>query len=411
MIREAITRIIGDLNEKYLKKITPLVDTINKIEERYQQEITTDEQIKDKTNEFKKRLQNNETVDQLLPEAFALVKNACRRLNNREFELTKLYEKGSTDGKNKYTWKMIPFDVQILGGIILHQGKITEMKTGEGKTLVCTMPLFLNALSGEGVFLVTVNEYLAQRDAEWMGILYNFLGLSVGVILNSQNRDEKINAYKCDITYGTNNEFGFDYLRDNMSQNPDNIVQRNLNYAIIDEVDSILIDEARTPLIISSPAEESTEKYQRYAKLVTKLEPDVHYEIDEKQKTAVLTEDGIAKMEELMGVENIYTDTGFAEVHHLEQALKAQAIFKRDVDYVVKEGEIIIVDEFTGRLMPGRRYSDGLHQSIEAKENVEVRRESRTLATVTFQNYFRIFKKLGGMTGTAKTEEEEFYQI
>jgi preprotein translocase subunit SecA len=416
MIRRALEKIMGDPNEKALKKIRPLVAKINQIEEGYQQSITTDEQIKEKTAEFKQRIADGETLDAILPEAFALVKNACRRLYGREFELKRVFseeldENGNPAPANKQPWKMIPYDVQLIGGIILHQGKISEMKTGEGKTLVSTLPLYLNALTGEGVFLVTVNEYLAQRDAEWMGVLYNFLGLSVGVILNGQTRPAKKEAYACDITYGTNNEFGFDYLRDNMATSPESIVQRKLKFAIVDEVDSILIDEARTPLIISSQGDESTDKYNKHSLHVRNLEEGTDYEIDEKQRAATLTEAGIAKMEKLLGLENIYTDAGFEEVHHLEQALKARSIFKKDVDYVVKDGEIIIVDEFTGRLMPGRRYSDGLHQAIEAKEGVEIRRESKTLATVTFQNYFRLFEKLGGMTGTAKTEEEEFLQI
>ncbi|MCC6643404.1 preprotein translocase subunit SecA [Candidatus Peregrinibacteria bacterium] len=413
MVRKLIEKLLGDPNEKALKKLRPLVTKINQIEEEYQKTLTSDEDFPKKTQEFKDRLAAGETLDNLLPEAFALVKSACRRLYGREFIIDKLYGEEETEGAdaNKYTWKMIPFDVQLIGGMILHQGKISEMKTGEGKTLVSTLPLYLNALAGKGVFLVTVNEYLAQRDAGWMGILYKFLGLSVAVNLHAMSQSAKKAAYQSDIIYGTNSEFGFDYLRDNMATNIDNIVQRELNYAIIDEVDSILIDEARTPLIISAPAAESTDKYMRYAGYVRQLTEKEDFEIDEKQRSAVLTEAGIQKMEKIMGVDNIYTDAGFDEVHHIEQALKANYIFKNEVDYVVKEGEIIIVDEFTGRLMPGRRYSDGLHQSIEAKERVEVKRESRTLATVTLQNYFRLFKKLGGMTGTAKTEEEEFYQI
>ncbi len=415
MIKKAIDAVIGDPNKKHIRKIQPLLEKINQIEEEYQKSITTDEGIKAKTAEFKERLQKDETLEDLLPEAFALVKNACRRLNGREFELTKLFDisKGEegVEGPTKYTWNMIPFDVQIIGGIILHQGKIAEMKTGEGKTLVCTFPLYLNALTGNSVNLVTVNEYLAERDAEWMGILYNFLGLTVGVNLSSLDREGKKAAYACDIIYGTNSEFGFDYLRDNMATNPENIVQGELSYSIVDEVDSILIDEARTPLIISAAAESSTEKYQKYASYIKDLEQDVHYEIDEKQKTATLTEKGIAKMEEILGVDNIYTDAGFGEVHQIEQALKANTVFQRDTDYVVKDGEVIIVDEFTGRMMAGRRFSDGLHQALEAKEGVEVRRESRTLATITLQNFFRLFTKLAGMTGTAKTEEEEFQKI
>lgn len=413
MVRKLIEKIIGDPNEKSLKKIRPLVGKINKIEEEYQQTLTSDEDYPKKTAEFKARIAAGESLDDLLPEAFALAKNACRRLFGREFTIDKLYGEEATEAEeaNKYTWKMIPFDVQLIGGIILHQGKISEMKTGEGKTLVSTLPLYLNALAGKGVFLVTVNEYLAQRDASWMGILFKFLGLTVGVNLNAMSQAVKKQVYQSDIIYGTNSEFGFDYLRDNMATNTDNIVQRGLNFAIIDEVDSILIDEARTPLIISAAADESTDKYQRYSGYVRQLTAGEDFEIDEKQRATVLTEAGIQKMEKIIGVENIYTDAGFEEVHHIEQALKANYIFKNEVDYVVKDGEIIIVDEFTGRLMPGRRYSDGLHQAIEAKERVEVKRESRTLATVTLQNYFRLFNKLAGMTGTAKTEEEEFYQI
>ncbi len=400
MIHKIINKILGDPNEKELKKIWPLVEKINRIELDYQQSMNEEDIVK-KTEEFKKRLQDGEDIETLLPEAFALVKFASRKLVGKKWEVR----------GNEINWDIIPFDVQILGGIVLHQGKIAEMRTGEGKTFVCTFPVYLNALTGKGVHVVTVNDYLAQRDAEWMGGLYRALGMSVGVIIHDQPRGEKKAAYQADITYGTNNEYGFDYLRDNMSQNVENIVQRDLHYAIVDEVDSILIDEARTPLIISSPGEESTTKYVRYSQLVKQLEENKDYEIDEKLKAATLTEAGIAKMEQLMGVDNIYTDAGFMEVHHLEQALKAQTVYKNDIDYVVKDGEIIIVDEFTGRLMAGRRYSDGLHQAIEAKEGVEVKRESKTFATITFQNYFRLFKKLAGMTGTAQTEAEEFLQI
>jgi len=400
MIHKIINRILGDQNEKELKKLWPMVEKINKIEEEYQQTLTEADILK-KTEEFKERIQKGEHLDALLPEAFALVKFACRKLVGKKWLVR----------GNEITWEIIPFDVQLIGGIVLHQGKISEMRTGEGKTFVCTMPVYLNALVGKGVHLVTVNDYLAHRDAEWMGGLYRALGLTVGVIVHDQPRDEKKAAYEADITYGTNNEYGFDYLRDNMSQNMENIVQRGLHYAIVDEVDSILIDEARTPLIISSPAEESTSKYLRYSQLVKQLEETKDFVVDEKLKTATLTEEGIAKMEGLMGVENIYTDAGFLEVHHLEQALKAQTVYKNDIDYVIKDGEILIVDEFTGRLMPGRRYSDGLHQAIEAKEGVEIKRETRTFATITFQNYFRLFKKLAGMAGTAKTEAEEFLQI
>jgi len=401
MLQGIINRIIGDQNKKAIKKIDPLIIKINEIEKKYSETLKTDEDFPKKTEEFKERIKNGEKLDDLLPEAFALVKTACRRLMGRSWIVR----------GNEKKWDMIPFDVQLVGGVVLHQGKISEMKTGEGKTLVCTMPVYLNALTGKSVYVVTVNDYLANRDAEWMGGLYKFLGLTYGVITHGQTFDDKKAAYNCDITYGTNNEFGFDYLRDNMAESLEHIVQRELNYAIVDEVDSILIDEARTPLIISAPAEESTLKYKKYSQLVTYLTENTDYNIDEKQRSATLTEDGIKKMEKLMGVENIFTEAGFLEVHHIEQALKAKAIFKKDIDYVEKDGEILIVDEFTGRLMPGRRYSEGLHQAIEAKEGVDIKRESRTLATVTFQNYFRLFKKLAGMTGTAATEAEEFLKI
>jgi len=401
MIHKIINFILGDRNAKEIKKLWPIVHKINKIEEDYQKNLKP-EDIPRKTEEFKARLATGkETLDDLLPEAFALVKYACRVNLNKKWVVR----------GHEIIWDMVPFDVQIIGGIVLHQGKIAEMKTGEGKTLVCVMPAYLNALTGKPVFIVTVNEYLARRDSEWMGGIYNALGLTVGVTVHGQNEEEKKYAYSCNVVYGTNNEFGFDYLRDNMATSINNVVQRDLYYAIIDEVDSILIDEARTPLIISAPAEESTEKYIKYSRLISQLKENEDYVIDEKMKTAILTEQGIARMENLLGVENIYTDMGFAEVHHIENALKAYACYKRDVDYVVKDGEIVIVDEFTGRMMPGRRYSEGLHQAIEAKENVEVKRESKTLATISFQNYFRLFKKLAGMTGTAATEAEEFLQI
>lgn len=400
MLTKILNKIFGDPNEKELKRFWPMVAKINEIEKKYQ-ETLKDEYFPAKTEEFKKRIADGESLDDLLPEAFALVKNACRRLVGKKWPIR----------NHEITWDMIPYDVQLLGGTVLHRGKIGEMKTGEGKTLVCTLPIYLNALAGKGVFLVTVNDYLAQRDAEWMGGLYKFLGMTVGIIIHGQSHEQKREAYNCDITYGTNNEFGFDYLRDNMATDANQMVQRSLHYAIVDEVDSILIDEARTPLIISAPAEESTEKYSKYARLVPQLAEKDDYVVDEKLRTATLTEAGIAKMEKFLGMDNIYSEGGFEEVHHLEQALKAHAIFKNDIDYVVKDGEVIIVDEFTGRLMPGRRYSDGLHQAIEAKEKVEVQRESRTLATVSFQNYFRLFAKLAGMTGTALTEAEEFSKI
>lgn len=303
------------------------------------------------------------------------------------------------------------FDEQVMGGIALHEGKISEMKTGEGKTLAATMPVYLNALEGKGVHVVTVNDYLARRDADWMGAIYRFLGMSVGCILHGQTFEERKKAYACDITYGTNNEYGFDYLRDNMVLRAEDMVQRDLHYAIIDEVDSILIDEARTPLIISGSGEESTELYSKFASIVPRLKHDEDFTIDEKAKTVAITENGVEKVEKILGVENLYDPENIGLTHHLNQALRAQFIMKRDVDYVVKDGEVIIVDEFTGRLMPGRRYSNGLHQAIEAKENVKVAAENRTLASITFQNYFRMYKKLAGMTGTAKTEAEEFLKI
>lgn len=399
MILKLIEKIIGDPKQKELKKIAKIVEEVNKIEATFTD--LTDEDFPKKTDEFKNRIADGETLDKILPEAFALVKAACKKIIGKKWLIR----------GHEYTWDMVPFDVQLIGGVALHQHKIAEMKTGEGKTLVSTLPTYLNALTGEGVHIVTVNEYLAQRDSEWMGGLFRFLGMSVGINLHEHNFNEKKTAYACDITYGTNNEFGFDYLRDNMAQSLENLVQRKLNYAIIDEVDSILIDEARTPLIISAAAEDSTEKYMLYSRLVDELEENIHYNIDEKQKVATLSEAGIKKMEQLLNVDNIYTDRGFTEVHHIEQALRANAIYKKDVDYVVKDGEVLIVDEFTGRLMPGRRFGQGLHQAIEAREKVEIKRESKTLASITLQNYFRLYKKLGGMTGTASTEEEEFMKI
>ncbi|MBD3328672.1 preprotein translocase subunit SecA [Candidatus Peregrinibacteria bacterium] len=400
MVYKLINKILGDPNERALKKLWPIVEHINKIEQELAQNLTL-EKVPEKTNELKEKLKNGSTLDDILPEAFALVKYTCRALIGHKWDVR----------GNEKEWDMVPYDVQLLGGIVLHQGKIAEMKTGEGKTLVCTMPVFLNALEEKGVHVVTVNDYLATRDAEWMSGLYKALGLTIGIINHGQTPDEKRQAYACDITYGTNNEFGFDYLRDNMAVRKENLVMRDLGYAIVDEVDSILIDEARTPLIISAPAAESTGTYQKYSQLIGSLQEHTDFVIDEKGKTATLTEEGIAKMEQKLGVDNIYTDAGFMEVHHIEQALKAKTVFQKDIDYVVKDGQIVIVDEFTGRLMEGRRYSDGLHQAIEAKENVEIKRESRTLATISFQNYFRIYKKLAGMTGTAMTEAEEFLQI
>ncbi len=399
MLEKLYYTVFGDPNVRTLKRLDPLVKEVRHQVSKL--EPLSDEQLTGKTVEFRERLEKGESLDDILPEAFAAVVETCRRLVGTTYTLA---------GQEK-TWNMVPFDVQIAGGMVLHGGKIAEMKTGEGKTLVCTMPLYLNALAGKGAHLVTVNDYLAKRDAQWMGMIFERLGMTVGTIVHGLSTVQRRAAYACDITYGTNNEFGFDYLRDNMVESLEEMVQRGLHYAIVDEVDSILIDEARTPLIISAPAQESTEKYMRYAQLIPQLDPDADFVVDEKLKSSTLTDAGIARLEKLLGLANIFTQAGFTEVHHIEQALKARTLFLRDRDYIVKEGEVVIVDEFTGRLMPGRRYSDGLHQAIEAKEGVEVQRESRTLATITFQNYFRLFKKLAGMTGTAKTEEEEFYKI
>lgn len=348
----------------------------------------TDEQLQAKTAEFKGRYQKGETLDQLLPEAFAVVREAAKRVLG-----------------------LYPYHVQLMGGIVLHDGNIPEMRTGEGKTLTATMPVYLNALTGEGVHVVTVNEYLATRDSTEMGELYNFLGLTVGLNINSKSSDEKREAYNCDITYSTNNELGFDYLRDNMVVYRHQMVQRPLNYAIVDEVDSILIDEARTPLIISGQAEKSTALYTRADNFVKRLKEEEDYKIDVQSKTISLTEAGIEKAEETFGLDNLYDIENTALTHHLDQALRANYIMLLDIDYVVQDGKVLIVDQFTGRIMDGRRYSDGLHQAIEAKEGVEIEDETKTMATITFQNYFRMYKKLAGMTGTAKTEEEEFREI
>ena len=413
-----IDKIFGDQNEKHLKKLQPLVERINSLEKNF--EKFSDEKLKEKTLEFRERLAKGETLDDLLPEAFALVREAAKR-----------------------TLKQRHFDVQLLGGIVLHQGKVAEMKTGEGKTLAATLPLYLNALEGKGCHLVTVNDYLARRDTVWMGQIYHFLGLSVGCLNHEQSflydpeykkpqeekekmRDElggfyvvedflkpcsRKEAYLADITYGTNNEFGFDYLRDNMVYDLSQQAQRGFNYVIIDEVDSILIDEARTPLIISAPDTESSKWYEEFAKIIPKLDSKTDYRVDEKRKVATLTEEGINKIEKILGMKDIYEEKGVRYLHHLEQALRAEALFRRDRDYIVKNGQVIIIDEFTGRLMPGRRWSGGLHQAIEAKEKVKVQPESLTLASVTFQNYFRLYKKLAGMTGTAATSAEEFDKV
>lgn len=381
-----LLRNLLDTNQREIKRVSLLVDQINSIETDC--ERLTDHELREKTNEFKKKLADGATLNDLLPEAFAVVREAARR-----------------------TLGQRAFDVQLMGGIVLHEGKIAEMKTGEGKTLAATLPVYLNALTGKGVHVVTVNDYLARFHSEWMGQVYRFLGLSVGVILHSLNHSERKAAYGADITYGTNNEFGFDYLRDNMAISPDELVQRELNFAVVDEVDSILIDEARTPLIISGQAQESTDWYNRFARLVTRLRLTEHYAVDEKAHTVAVTEDGVARVEEMLGVTNLYEDDSSELVHYLTQALKAKELMKRERDYVVKDGEVVIVDEFTGRLMFGRRYSDGLHQAIEAKEGVKVAHENQTLASITFQNYFRMYNKLSGMTGTAETEEAEFRKI
>jgi preprotein translocase subunit SecA len=374
-----------DTNAKEIQRLTEKVAQINALEPQIQ--ALTDAQLRAKKDEFKERLAQGQSLDDILPESFAVVREAAKR----------------TLGQRHY-------DVQLMGGIILHEGRIAEMKTGEGKTLVATLPVYLNALEGKGVHVVTVNDYLAKRDAEWMGHIYKFLGLSVGCILHNLDFAQRREAYACDITYGTNNEFGFDYLRDNMVAHISQVVQRDLHYAIVDEVDNILIDEARTPLIISGQAEESTDHYYRFAQLVPKLTRETDYTVDEKTKQAAITEEGVEKLEKWLGV-NMFDDAHFALTHYMQQALRAHSLYQRDRDYVVKDGKVIIVDEFTGRLMEGRRYSDGLHQAIEAKEGVHIERESQTLASITFQNYFRMYRKLAGMTGTAETEEEEFRKI
>ncbi|PIY93095.1 MAG: preprotein translocase subunit SecA, partial [Candidatus Magasanikbacteria bacterium CG_4_10_14_0_8_um_filter_32_14] len=416
-----LEKIFPDGNKKELKKFQALVEGVNILESEY--EKLPDQELKNKTSEFKKRIEKGESLDSLLTEAFAVVRETAKR-----------------------TLGMRHYDVQMIGGASLHKGKIAEMRTGEGKTLTSTLAVYLNALEGKGVHVVTVNDYLAKRDAVWMAKIYDFLGLTVGVIQNqrvsfvydsSVIRPEEISteeieaesfkieneflrpssrqeAYACDVTYGTNNEYGFDYLRDNMVQTIEEMVMRpgnEMHYCIIDEIDSILIDEARTPLIISAPAEEATEQYYHFATWTKQLKENEDYNVDEKIRSATLTDVGITKFEKWLNVENLYVEGGIALVHHIEQALKAEVLFKRDKDYIVDNGEIIIIDEFTGRKMPGRRYSEGLHQAIEAKENVKIQRESRTLATITFQNLFRMYDKLSGMTGTAKTEEEEFFKI
>jgi preprotein translocase subunit SecA len=386
MLGTILKKIVGTKNDRELTRIAPLVDEINNLEPGLRK--LSDGALRAKTVEFRQRLAKGETLDDLLPEAFAVAREGSVRVLG-----------------------MRPFDAQVIGGIALHEGKIAEMKTGEGKTLAAVLPVYLNALSGEGAHVVTVNDYLARRDSEWMGGIYRFLGLSVGVIVHDLDKETRRRAYGADVTYGTNNEFGFDYLRDNMEFSLDDYVQRPFNYAIVDEVDSILIDEARTPLIISGPAEASTRLYTDIDQIIPRLRKDQDFTIDEKSRTAVLTEGGVAHAEKMLKVDNLYDPRYMLLVHHINQALKAHALFKRDVDYIVKDDEVIIVDEFTGRLMPGRRYSDGLHQALEAKEKVRVENENQTLATITFQNFFRMYKKLAGMTGTADTEAPEFKKI
>ncbi|MBX4189987.1 preprotein translocase subunit SecA, partial [Candidatus Parcubacteria bacterium] len=411
-----LSGLFGNANDRYIKSLQPTIDKINSLEKDFGR--LSDSQLKDKTAEFKSRLEKGESLDDLLPEAFASVREASKR-----------------------TLSQRHYDVQLIGGIVLHQGKIAEMRTGEGKTLVATLPTYLNALVGKGVHVVTVNDYLARRDGVWMGQIYNALGLSTGVINHdssfiydashtSKEEDKERDieggfkvvheflrpvtrreSYQADITYGTNNEYGFDYLRDNMAYTPEQMSQRPHAYAIVDEVDSILIDEARTPLIISAPDVDSGKLYETFARIAPKLKEGEDYNVDIKEKVVALTEVGIEKVEQMLGMKNIYDEGGIRHVHHLEQALRAQVIYNKDRDYVVKDGEVIIVDEFTGRLMPGRRWSEGLHQAVEAKEGVRVQKESRTLATITFQNYFRLYSKLAGMTGTGQTSAEEFHKV
>jgi preprotein translocase subunit SecA len=386
MLNAILNKIIGSKNDRELKRLSVLLEEINRLEPALM--AMSDGELAAKTPYFKEKLAGGVDLADILVEAFAVAREAARR-----------------------TLLMRPFDVQVVGGLVLHEGKIAEMKTGEGKTLAATMPLYLNALTGKGAHLVTVNDYLARRDAAWMGPVYRFLGLSVGVIVHGLDDHERRDAYHADITYGTNNEFGFDYLRDNMKFSLEEYVQRDFHYAIVDEVDSILIDEARTPLIISGPSEESTDKYIRVNQVIPRLQNERDYKVEEKSRTVVLTEEGVARVEGTLKVQNLFEPKNMEILHHVNQALRAHTLFKRDVDYVVKDGEVIIVDEFTGRIMPGRRYSDGLHQALEAKEKVKVERENQTLASVTFQNYFRMYGKLAGMTGTADTEAVEFKKI
>jgi preprotein translocase subunit SecA len=379
-------RIFGTKNARVIKSMRPIVDQIGQLEPTMQ--AKSDAELQGMTGEFRRRLQAGASLDDLLPEAFAVCREAGKRVLG-----------------------MRHFDVQLIGGMVLHRGSIAEMKTGEGKTLVATLPVYLNALSGKGVHVITVNDYLARRDSEWMGRIYKFLGMSVGIVVHGLSDAERQQSYRSDIAYGTNSEFGFDYLRDNMKESIERYVQRDLNYAIVDEVDSILIDEARTPLIISGSAEQSADLYQKVDAIIPGLRKDIDYTVDEKAHSAILTDNGIERVEQRLGVGNLYNPANIEWLHHVTQALKAHTLYKRDVNYLIDDGQIIIVDEFTGRKMPGRRWSDGLHQAIEAKEGVEVQEENQTLATISYQNYFRLYKKLGGMTGTADTEAEEFHKI
>ena len=386
MVLGLLKKVFGTRNDREVKRIQVLVDHINLLESSISE--LSDDQLQAKTGEFKDKLKKGMALDDILPEAFAVVRETGIR-----------------------TLKMRHFDAQLIGGVVLHEGKIAEMKTGEGKTLAATLPIYLNSLEGKGSHVVTVNDYLAKRDSDWMGTIYEFLGLTVGRVYHDMPEEERREAYSCDVTYGTNNEFGFDYLRDNMKFSTEQFVQRELNFAIVDEVDSILIDEARTPLIISGPAEESTLKYNEACKVIPKLRKEKDFDIDEKAKTAALNDEGIGTVEKILGVENLYDPKNIEILHCVQQALKAHALFKNEVDYVVNDGEVVIIDEFTGRMMPGRRYSDGLHQALEAKEGVNIENENQTLASITFQNYFRMYDKLSGMTGTADTEAEEFSSI
>src|ERR1043165_6735437 len=380
-------KIFGSRNQRELRKLQPIVDRINHLEPTFK--AKSDDELKAMTPEFKRRLEKGATLDEILPEAFAVVREASGRRTG-----------------------MRHYDVQLIGGMVLHSGRIAEMRTGEGKTLVATLPTYLNALTGLGVHVVTVNDYLAKRDAEWMGRIHGHLGLSTGVIVHGLDDLERQNNYNCDITYGQNNEFGFDYLRDNMKKPPDRMAQPGLNYAVVHEVDSILLDEARTPLIISGSAEESADLYVKVDRLIPRLKREVDYTVDEKAHSAMLTDDGVERIERLLGVDNLYEATNIQLVHHVNQALRAHTLYKRNVNYLIDENnKVVIISEDTGRAMPGRRWSDGLHQAIEAKEGVTVEEENQALATVTFQNYFRLYKKLAGMTGTADTEPQEFHQI